>query len=258
LSKHSLEGKVAIVTGASRGIGRAIARRLAEAGASVVVTARTQEALTETVAELGKLGATVQAVATPDADPTAVISTATRVFGRIDILVNNAGTTKTGDFLSLSDEDWAEGYKVKFFGAARLCRAAWPELQKAGGAVINLAGAGGRTPDARFTIGGSVNAAVMAFTKALAQLGIEDGVQVNCINPGLVRTDRLIHRVNHAMKTWAVEKEEAEARMRMEHRISRFAEPEEIAELVLYLLSPAGQLFQGALIDADAGFTKGV
>lgn len=256
-STKSLKDKVSVVTGASRGIGRAIARRLADAGARLVITARTLESLSETVGELRKAGAAVEAVATPDGEPTTIVSAAKHAFGGIDIVINNAGTTKTGDFLSLSEEDWAEGYKVKLFAAARLCRAAWPELRSRGGSVINIAGAGGRTPDARFTIGGSVNAAVMAFTKALAQLGIEEGVQVNCINPGLVRTDRLIHRISHAMNTWGVDQEEAEKRMRSEHRIYRFGEPDEIADLVLYLLSPSGRLFQGALIDADGGYTKG-
>ena len=258
VSGKQLAGKVAIVTGASRGIGRAIARRFAASGSKLVLTARSLEALRTTLEEVRAMGAGAEGVATPDGDPSAVVSTATSTFGRIDVLINNAGTTKTGDFISLTDRDWADGYQVKVFAAVRLARAAWPELKKSKGSVINLAGAGGHTPDARFTIGGSVNAAVMAFSKALAQLGIEDGVQVNCINPGLVRTDRLIHPIEHAMKSWSLEREAAEARMRAEYRISRFGEPEEIADFILYLLSPPGRIFQGAHIDADAGFTKGI
>jgi NAD(P)-dependent dehydrogenase (short-subunit alcohol dehydrogenase family) len=98
----------------------------------------------------------------------------------------------------------------------------------------------------------------MAFTKALAQLGIEDGVQVNAVNPGLVRTDRLAKRIADAAQRWSVSLSEAEQRMLVEHRIARFGDAEEIAELIVYVLSPYGRLFQGALIDADAGYTKGM
>jgi NAD(P)-dependent dehydrogenase (short-subunit alcohol dehydrogenase family) len=258
MQQTDLSGKVAIVTGASRGIGQAIAQRLATCGARLVLTARSEEALHGTVASIGKETADIQLIATPDSGADLVISKAVKAFGGIDILVNNAGTTKSGDFTSLTDEDWAEGYRVKLFGAARLCKAAWPELKRRHGSVINIGGVGGRAPDEHFAIGGSVNAAVMAFTKSLAQLGITDGVQVNCLNPGLIRTDRLTKRIAEGAKRWSVSLKEAEARMLMENRIARFGEPAEIAELVAYILSPAGRLLQGSLIDADAGFNKGV
>ena len=96
-----------------------------------------------------------------------------------------------GDFETLTDEDFQDGFSLKFFGAVRLARAAWPHLRRQSGSIVNIAGTGGRTPGARFTIGGSVNAAMLSFTKALADLGSQDGVQVNAINPGPVRTDRL-------------------------------------------------------------------
>src|SRR5207245_3079724 len=96
-------------------------------------------------------------------------------FGTIDILVNNAGATKRGEFERLSEEDWADGFALKFFGAVRLTRAAWPHLKQQSGSVINIAGVGGPTPGAQFAIGGSVNAALLSFTKALADVGVRDG-----------------------------------------------------------------------------------
>jgi NAD(P)-dependent dehydrogenase (short-subunit alcohol dehydrogenase family) len=251
-------GKVAIVTGASRGIGRAIAKRLAIAGTQLILTARSEEALKETADAVRTLGADVGCVATPDSDADRIVAATLTTFGHIDIVVNNAGTTKHGDFPALSDEDWKDGYEVKFFGAVRLCREAWPELKRRQGSVINIGGVGGRTGDARFTIGSSVNAAVMAFTKSLAQLGIEDGVQVNAVNPGHIRTDRLTQRIEDACQRWGIGAEDAKQRMIKEYKIARFGEPEEVAELVTYLLSPAGRLMQGALIDADCGYTKGI
>ena len=112
-------------------------------------------------------------------------------YGQIDILVNNAGATKRGDFLELTDEDWGRWVsRWNSFGAMRLTRAAWPQLKAQAGSVLNISGIGGRMPGALFTIGGSVNAALLSFTKAMADIGIRDGVQVNAVNPGSIRTER--------------------------------------------------------------------
>ena len=120
-----------------------------------------------------------------------LIEAAVDAFGGLDLLVNNAGATKRGPFLELSEDDWQDGFALKFFGAVRLSRVAWPYLKLSGGQVINIIGAGGRTPTAEFTIGGSVNAGLMNFTKALADQGLADGVRVNGINPGPILTERL-------------------------------------------------------------------
>ena len=177
-------------------------------------------------------------------------------FGGIDIVVNNAGATKRGDFETLTEEDWQDGYALKMFGAVRLTRAAWPHLRKSGGAVVNIAGSGGRTPGAQFTIGGSVNAALLSFTKALADLGLRDGIQVNCINPGPVKTARFDKRLAMTAEEHGVGTEEALAIFIREEKISKVGEPEDIAGLVAFLLSPHGRLLHGSLIDADGGSTK--
>jgi NAD(P)-dependent dehydrogenase (short-subunit alcohol dehydrogenase family) len=160
--------------------------------------------------------------------------------------VNNAGATRRGAFLSLTDADFEDGFALKYFGAVRMTRAAWPHLKESAGSIVNIVGAGGRTPGPEFTIGGSVNAALLSFTKAMADVGIEDGVQVNAINPGPVRTARLAH----------VLKTTPEAEFLRRSRIARIAEPADIAELVAYIVSPHGRVLQGSLIDADGGQTK--
>src|ERR1019366_7745206 len=132
--------------------------------------------------------------------PALLVERTIEVLGGIDIVVNNAGATKRGDFLALSEEDWMDGFGLKFFGAVRLLRAAWPALKERKGSVVNIAGVGGRTPGAQFTIGGSVNAAMLSFTKAMADVGVGDGVQVNAINPGAVRTARLMTRLETLSK----------------------------------------------------------
>jgi NAD(P)-dependent dehydrogenase (short-subunit alcohol dehydrogenase family) len=238
--------KTAIISGSNRGIGRAIARRLAEDGMNVVLCARDAELLDATAKMIGGNVLTVPIdLRLPDS-AAKVVDAAAAKFGTVDVLVNNAGATKRGDFETLTDEDFIDGFALKFFGAVRLTRAAWPHLKKQAGAVVNIVGAGGRTPGALFSIGGSVNAAVLSFTKAMSEKGIQDGVQVNAINPGPVRTARLDARL----------KTTTEEEFRREERISRIGEPEDIAALVAFILSPHGRLLQGALIDADGGLTK--
>ena len=189
----TLDGKTAIVTGASRGIGRSIALRLAREGAQAVLCARNAEALDQAVHEIKQAGGEAFSLArdlrTPEA-PAQLAGFALEEFRKIDIVVNNAGATKRGEFEDLTEEDWADGYALKFFGAVRLTRASWPHLKATSGSLINISGIGGRTPEAQFTIGGSVNAALISFTKAMAAAGIVDGVQVNVINPGTIRTDQ--------------------------------------------------------------------
>jgi 3-oxoacyl-[acyl-carrier protein] reductase len=177
-------------------------------------------------------------------------------FGGVDIVVNNAGATKRGEFLELTDEDWADGYALKLHGAVRLTRAAWPELRRRGGSVVNIAGTGGRTPGAEFTIGGSVNAAVLSFTKALADVGVRDGVQVNAVNPGTVRTGRFEKRMEALAAAQGLAREAAEGVFVRQQRVTRVGEPEDIAGLVAFLVGPEGRFLHGALIDMDGGATK--
>jgi NAD(P)-dependent dehydrogenase (short-subunit alcohol dehydrogenase family) len=255
----SLSDKIAIVTGASRGIGRAIALRLAREGAKIILSARSESLLESAVSEAEAAGGSAASLALdlrePDS-PAQLAQFAQTKFGGIDIVVNNAGATKRGDFLTLTEEDWKDGYALKFFGAMRLIRAAWPQLKERRGAVVNIAGVGGRTPGAQFTIGGSVNAALLSMTKALSELGIQDGVQVNAINPGPVRTDRLQGRLKTHAREKGIDLADAEAAMVRDMRITRIGEPEDIASLVAYIVSPEARLLHGAFIDIDGGETK--
>ena len=258
-AKEGLEGKTGIVTGASRGIGRAIAIRLARDGVKVVLAARDQAALSKVVDEIVEAGgsATEFGGDLREADtPAALVKAAIHTYGGIDMVVNNAGATRRGDFLELSDEDWTDGFALKFFGAVRLVRAAWPYLKARHGAVLNIIGIGGRTPGAEFTIGGSVNGACLSFTKALADIGIRDGVQVNAINPGFVRTDRLRKWLELAAAKHGGNTQAASDEMVRQANVVRLGEPEDVAALAAFVVSPQGRLLQGSLIDLDGGQTK--
>ena len=251
-----LTDKVGIVTGASKGIGRAIAQVLAKEGMRLVVVARSRQQLDELAGPLGA-ACLVQAVdlMNPDA-PAAIVAATLATYGRIDVLVNNAGATKRGDFLALSDSDWSDGFALKLFGAMRLSRAAWPHLCSSSGSIVNIVGIGGRTGQAEFAIGGAVNAALLNLTKVLADRGVKDGVRVNAINPGGIATDRLQTR----LKTFAAERHidlrKAEEEMARAFGVARFGQPEEIARLVAFLASPQAAFCQGAIVDADGGQTR--
>jgi NAD(P)-dependent dehydrogenase (short-subunit alcohol dehydrogenase family) len=257
----SFANKTIIVTGGSRGIGRAIALRLAREGGKLVLAARDRAALAKVVAEIETAGGTATSFAAdlrlPDT-PAALVDAALKAYGAIDIVVNNAGATRRGDFLTLTDTDWMDGFALKFFGAVRLTRAAWPHLKQRHGSVLNIIGVGGRTPGPEFTIGGSVNGACMSFTKGLADIGIRDGVQVNAINPGSVRTERLRALLESQAAQHGGDIDAAIEQHVRKSNVVRLGEPEDVANLAAFILSPQSRLLQGALIDLDGGQTKTV
>jgi 3-oxoacyl-[acyl-carrier protein] reductase len=251
-----MAGKVALITGASRGIGKGIALELARAGCDVMLTARDHKALqsvAEEVRALGRKASIHAADLRTDAEPAALVAALKREFGRLDILINNAGGAGRGDFLTLSDDDWNDGFAMKFFAHVRLSRSVWPLLKSSAGSVVAIAGLGARTPVADYMIGASVVGACIAFTRALADLGKRDGVQVNVVNPGSVDTDRLKHRLAIIKKSTGLDEEAAKEHHRKELDVTRFGKPEDIGGLIAFIVSPRGRWLHGSAIDMDGG-----
>lgn len=253
--------KVVVVTGGSRGIGRAIAAAFAREGAQTVIAASNAQNLANAAEIIAKTGGTPAVTCAGDLRQVekceALYDLVGTRFGRCDILVNSAGATKAGNFMELLDEEWHDGFALKFFASTRLCRLFWPMLKATQGNIVNIIGGAARTPDQNFMIGGAVNAALANFSKGLSDLGKRDGVNVNSIHPGLTETERFFEQAKRRAKASNTTPEEAIKRVVEKQGIRRIAKPEDIAELTLFLCSSRGSHIQGTAIAVDGGATPG-
>src|SRR6188472_4333872 len=251
-----LKGKIALVTGSSRGIGRGIALALADQGCDLLLTSRDAQALDAVAQSIRDKGRKAAVGALDLCEPRAaetLVESVRREFGGLDILINNAGATKRGDFFELTEEDWEEGYALKFFAHVRLARAAWPLLKQRRGSLVAIAGTSGRKPEKSFTIGSSVNAAVAAFTKCLADLGKEDGVQVNCIHPSLVETERQWRRIRAEVQRTGESADKVREQFCRETGFTRYGKVEDVADFVTFIVSSRATWLHGATVDLDGG-----
>ncbi len=257
-----LAHKVCVISGGSRGIGQAIARRLAQDGCDCLLAARSADRLQETAQHIRQESGRRVEICPTDlrtlAGCQAVHTLAENAFGRVDILVNNAGATQGGPFLEQDDCLWEDGFALKFHGAVRLSRLLWPMLKSRQGTVINIGGGFARTPDPDFMIGGAVNAALANFSKALAGLGLRDDVNVNAIHPGMTVTERLEEIWAGRARLAGTSIEEAQQASMAHDGIRRLGQPEDVAELVGFLCSPQARHIQGVAIAVDGGATAGV
>ncbi len=256
--KLGLEGKVAIITGGSKGIGQATALGFLAEGASVLVCARGKEALEETVRLAGKQGegriVGMQADLTQGDTIKAVVAKCRDTFGRVDILINNAGSARPGDFLTLTDEAWTDDWTLKFFGYVRMAREVLPIMQQQGnGVIINVIGTGALKPMGSYMIGGAANAALNHFTKALADEGAKRGVRVVGVNPGPILTERL----EKFLSTFGAGNSREEALKKMTP-LGRVGQSEEVADLLLFLSSERAAFIHSANITIDGGANPGL
>lgn len=252
---------VAVVTGASQGIGQATAVRLARDFAKLVLVARNSAHLEKTAAAVKAAGAEALVIDIDLAEKSAaqkVVDQTLAAFGRIDALLNIAGAVPQIDLFEMTDEQWDGGLELKLHGARRLTIAAWPALKEARGAVVLMSGNSAVFPKAPYAAVGTINAAIAALAKAFSDRGITDGVQVNSVMPGPVMTGRRQSYLEHWAPLHNMTVEEATAHFPKEAGIARYGQPEEIAELMAFLVSPAARWMTGSVLRMDGGEVKSI
>jgi NAD(P)-dependent dehydrogenase (short-subunit alcohol dehydrogenase family) len=256
-----LAGKTALVTGGSAGIGKAIARALAEEGVDVAICARRKEPLEAAAAEIARSTnrrvVPIPADLTKPEDAENFVRQAHAALGRIDILVNNAGSAPGGILDSLSEDDWAQSLQLKFMGYVRCLRHVLPIMQKEGGGrVVNLIGNDGVKPSYWEIAPGAANAAGQNLTLALSGQYARDNITFVAVNPGPVRTERWAGLVDAMARDMKISHEEADMLAPRSIPMGRIAECEEVANLVAYLASPLAHFVNGTMIEIDGGQQK--
>jgi 3-oxoacyl-[acyl-carrier protein] reductase len=258
-----LKGKTVLVTGGSKGIGRATARAMATEGAHVMICSRGVPALEETAAAIRR--ETGQAVETVAADLSrlegveSAAAAAVQRLGRLDVLVNNAGAIKGGDFLSLPDEEWMTGWSLKLLGYVRMARTVLPQMRaQGGGRIVNVVGMAARNPATTYMMGGAANAALINFTKALADLGAPSNILVTAVSPGPVKTDRWDSLQRQQATAAGKDLDTFEKEQSRNFPLGRIALPEEVADLVCFLASERASFLTGIAITIDGGMSRGV
>jgi 7-alpha-hydroxysteroid dehydrogenase len=250
LERFSLAGKVAVVTGAGRGIGAAIARALAEVGADVAIGARTAEQLDAVAGEirgLGRRAATVPGSLADRAGMERLVERTLAELGRIDVVVNNVGGSFPGPFMGTSAEAFEGAFHWNVVTAFNLTQLAVPAMLKAGGgSVINIASSAGRFHDRGFIAYGTAKAALCHFTENLA-MDLAPKVRVNCVAPGAIETDAL---------GLVLQNPDIRRRMVEGTPLRRIGRVEDIAAAAVYLASPASSYVTGRVLDVDGGIRR--
>jgi 3-oxoacyl-[acyl-carrier protein] reductase len=256
-----MANSVAIVTGASQGIGRSTAIRLARDFSAVVLVARNATALEEVAASVKEAGAEPMPLALDLSQveaSQAVVNATLERFARIDALLNIAGAVPQIDLFEMTDEQWKAGMELKLHGARRLTIRAWNALKQAAGSVVFMSGSAALDPKPAFAAVAATNAAIIALAKAFAERGIKDGVQVNSIVPGAVMTNRRRTFLDEWAPAHNMSIEDAIRKFPEEVGISRYGRPEEIAELLGFMVSQNAKWMTGTSVRMDGGEVKGI
>jgi 3-oxoacyl-[acyl-carrier protein] reductase len=256
-----MKSNVVIITGASQGIGRATALRVAKDFSSVVLAARNGDALKEVAKAVEQAGAQALPLALDLREPAAdkaLVDEALKRFGRIDALINIAGAVPQIDILEMTDAQWDDGMALKLHGARRITIHAWNALKESKGSVVFTSGNSAQAPKSAYAAVATINAAIVAMARAFAERGIKDGVQLNSVLPGPVLTNRRKTYMEKYASAHNMTFEEAMEKFPAQTGISRYGQPEEIADLMAFLVSPQARWMTGSAVRMDGGEIKGV
>jgi NAD(P)-dependent dehydrogenase (short-subunit alcohol dehydrogenase family) len=252
-----MDGRCALITGGSKGIGFAAAANFMRAGANVAIVARRQNVLEEAREQLKREGKGKVVIISADVskaeDCTRIFATAEKELGQVDVLLNNAGTHQNGPFEAATDEIWQSDFDLKLFSAIRLSRAAFPKMKaRKWGRIINTLNSGAKWPRHGSAPTSVTRAAGMALTKVLSNEGAEHNVLVNAVLVGLIQTDQWVR--GHASENKGRSFDEYIAEMGQRIPMKRVGTAEEFANMILFLASDAGSYVTGTAINVDGGF----
>ncbi|PZC47445.1 MAG: 3-oxoacyl-[acyl-carrier protein] reductase [Chloroflexi bacterium] len=257
-----LSGKVAIVGGSSKGMGRATAGRLAEEGARVTLVARGEAGLAKAAEEIAAATTPEQVLSvcadlSRAGDVDRVISETVRAFGKLDILVNNVGGPPPGLAASATEDQWRAALDQNFFSVQRMCVQALPlMIKQGGGRIVTILSYSLKEPVANLVLSNAVRMAALGFSKTLADEVGPDNITVNVVGPGAVMTERYLSLVNVWAKDAGVTPEEMLAQKQAAIPLRRIGKPEEMADLIAFLVSERASYITGAFIPLDGGLIR--
>jgi len=253
------KNKRVLVTGSGRGIGKGIAERFAREGAWVQLVARSEEELEATLSELLKFTAEVRAtpldLLAPDSGRQ-IVEEVQRAWDGLDILITNAGAAAQGGFLELEDAVWPIGFGLKMFGNLRVIRHAWPLLHASRGHLVMIGGGTARTPDRQLSLVSAINRGLAALSKSIAEQGILDGIHVNLVQPGMVKTSRRQKLFDKLAAQDGMATADYIDRAVKQLKVTRLGEPSDVAEVVAFLCTEQSRWMQGSILDVDGGQNK--
>lgn len=254
--------RAALVLGASGDIGAATAFELARGGADVALAGRSAETLKRLAKamqdETGRRVVACPGDLSDPATPSMIVDRTVDQLGRLDILVTSAAQFRQGDVLQLSPEDWTDGFAAMFFGAVAAVKAAWPHLAAARGHIVMVSGVFAIRPSARAALPSAIAAAVQNFAKSTAELGLPQGISVNCVLPGPIDGRRLDEQLSRFAAERGLSRELALQAYAERFGIERIGRPEDVAKLIGFLTDPANGYLRGASVVIDGGISRAV